>query len=139
MPVTPTPIFPQTIKTIAKRIITSDSTNLVTLFTAGANGAVVRNLQVCSDDSSARTFQLWQTFGGVDVLIGTISISSNSGANGSIAPVSITNHANMLPLPFDANGNRVLEMEAGAVLKGKVTSAMSATRIMHIIGAAGDY
>lgn len=136
---TSTPIFPQAIQCIGKRIITSDGTNLVTLFTAGANGAIVRSLQACSDDSSSRVLQIWKTSGGVDTLLGSFSVAATSGNNGSVAPTAITNHSTMSAFNYDANGNRVIELAAGDVLKAKVTSSMTSTRIMHITGSAGDF
>jgi hypothetical protein len=139
MTVTATPIFPQTIKGIGKRIITSDSTNLVTLFTAGENGAIVRHLQACSDDLSQKVLQIWKTSGGVDTLIMTVLVTTNAGSNGSTAPALITNNTTMSALPYDANGNRIIELQAGDILKAKVTTAMTSARIMHITGSAGDF
>ena len=123
----------------AQTFVNADSTNLKTLFTAGANGADVRGIAVTSDDSSARNLALYQTISGTDYLIGTINIPVNSGSNGTVVSVNALNSTALPFLKLDNAGNRVLSLMAGGILKAKLLVASTADKTITVFIYGMDY
>lgn len=137
---TATPIFQQSIKNGAVQIANSDASNLKTIVTPGTNGSKVENLLVTSTDSSARDLQLIVTKGGVDYILGTISVPANTGNTNGVTPINFFAHANMLNyLNVDNNGNRFLFLENGSVLKAKTLTTVTSTRVLNLFAQYGDY
>lgn len=137
---TATPIFQQSIKNGAVQIASSDASNLKTIVTPGTNGSKVENLLVTSTDSSARDLQLIVTKGGVDYILGTISVPANTGNTNGVTPINFFAHANMLNyLNVDNNGNRFLFLENGSVLKAKTLTTVTSTRVLNLFAQYGDY
>jgi hypothetical protein len=132
-------IFPKTLKTFAAKIVTSDSTNKVTLLTAGTDGTVLDALQVSSTDTSSRILLLYLNSGGVDYLLTTFAISANSGSNTGIVPVDLLRNIQFTTNAFDANGNRFLRLSAGSSLKIAVTSALTSTKEIACVAQGVDY
>lgn len=138
MAVTSTPIFSQTIKNGVVQILPADTTTLKTIFTAGSDGAALNNLMIHSTDTSAKDVILYVTFGGIDIPIGTISIPANSGNTNSLPMVSALSHANLV-LNTDVNGNKILWLEAGAILKAKAASTVTTAKAITFFAQAGNY
>lgn len=138
MAVTHTPIFSQTIKNGAVQILPADTTTLKTIFTAGSDGAIVNNLMIHSTDSSAKDVLLYVTFGGIDSQIGTISVPANSGNTNALPMIAAFAHANLV-LNTDVNGNKILWLESGAILKAKVSSTVTTAKAITFFAQAGNY
>jgi len=137
---TATPIFPQTIKTYAAQLLTADGTTKKTLVTAGANGSRVDAINAASTDTTARDLQLWITQGGTDYLLGTVQLPINAGNTNASPSVDVLRSAQIPGLAYDANGNRVIYLGSGAVLKVAVLAAVTAAKELDVIATtAGDY
>lgn len=136
-----TPIFPQTIKSWFAKILPADTSSLKTLVTAGANGSRIDSIIATStDSSSARDLQFVITSGGVDYIIDTVQVPTNSGNTNSIAAVNILGHATkFLWAAYDANGNRYLTLASGAVLKVKSLSTVTSAREITVFAQGADY
>lgn len=140
MAVTNTPIFPQTISNFsAVQILPADTTTLKTLVTAGANGSKVENIIVNSTDTANKDLQLVVTKGGVDYPLATIQIPLNAGNTNAIIPVSLFQHAMLVGLNTDNNGNKYLYLGSGSVLKAKVTASVTAAKVISLFPQGGDY
>jgi len=137
---TATPIFPQSIKNGAVQIANADASNLKTIITPGANGARVDSLLVSSTDTSARDLQLVVTKGGVDYIVGTLSVPANTGNTNALAMLNALAHANIGPfLSNDLNGNKVLLLESGSVLKAKTLTTVTSARFINLFASYGEY
>jgi hypothetical protein len=140
MAVTSTPIFPQSIKNGSVQIANSDASNLKTIITPGADGSRVDALFVSSTDTSARDLQLVVTKGGVDYILGTISIPANAGNTNAVALVNAFAQSNISSaLTTDLNGNRILMLENGSVLKARSLTTVTATRFINLFASYGDF
>jgi hypothetical protein len=145
MPVTSTPAFAQAIAVGVAQILPADTTTLKTVLTAGANGALIDSILVSSSDTSSRDLQFWTTLGGVDYLLCTITIPGNSGFTNSAGIQSILDNARFgstaAPLGLqilDPNGNKLLRLAAGEVLKAKCLTTVTAAKAIYIRASGAD-
>lgn len=137
---TATPVFPQSIKNGAVQIANADASNLKTIITPGANGSRVDCLLVSSTDTTARDLQLVVTKGGVDYIIGTLSVPANTGNTNAVAMINALAHANIGPyLINDLNGNKILFLESGSVLKAKTLTTVTSARFVNLFASYGDF
>ena len=139
MAVTSTPIFPQLVQSPAVQILPADTTSLKTLITAGSDGTIVNELLVTSTDTIARDLQLVVTISATDYIIGTVSIPASSGTLNNIPSVGIFDSAQIPNLQSDNNGHKYLQLGSGAVLKVKVLTAVSATRVISVIAQSASF
>jgi hypothetical protein len=140
MPVTATPIFPQTITTGVTQILPADTTTLKTLFTAGANGSKIDNILVTSTDTGAKDLQLVVTISAVDYIVGTFTVPANTGNTNSTVTLNALAHPQLFnALNVDNNGNRCLFLATGAVLRVKSIATVTATRVISLIAQGGNF
>lgn len=121
--------------------LTNAPTNTKVLFTAGANGSIVKSLMVCSDDSAARVLVFYISIdaGTTKTPIGTVNIPINSGATGAIANIDIFNSTVLLGFPLDQGGRSVLPMQASAILYVGTQVAVTAAKFINVTGAAENF
>jgi len=104
-----------------------------TLYTATTDDAVVKAINVASNDSAARIMSLWiaDSVSAPPRLIGAVNIPANSGSptSGTISTIDLIGGTLMPSLPYDANGKRVIPLKAGQVLAVSVPAITAATRI----------
>lgn len=136
---TATPIFPQAVKNWAAQILPADTTTKITLLTGGTNGSKLETLTVSSTDTSARDLLLWLTSGGTDYLLTTVSIPASSGSTNALPAVDMLRSAQIPGLSFDANGNRIMYVANGAVLKMSVGVTVTAAKAVQAFGCGGDF
>ncbi|CAB4126920.1 hypothetical protein UFOVP84_34 [uncultured Caudovirales phage] len=92
---------------------------LKTLYTASANDAVVKAINVASTDSAARIMTLWEqdVASGIMNIIGSINIPLTAGTgSGTIAAIDLLGGTILPSLPYDANGKRVFPLKVGTKL-----------------------
>lgn len=132
------PVFPGTVQTPAARIQNSDGTNAVTLMTAGASGAKVESIAATSTETVAVVVQLIATISSVDYTLGEVSIPAGSGTNGSAKAVDLLNVTDM-PWVRSDGVNRYLLLGSGVALKVKAKTTLTAGKVLHFLGQAGDF
>lgn len=101
-----------------------------TLYTASANDAVVKAINVSSVDSAARIMSFWlqDSTGGPFMLLGSINIPANAGTgSGTTASIDLLGGTLLPSLPYDANGKRVVPLKAGAKLLVSVPAVTAST------------
>jgi hypothetical protein len=131
--------FTQNVKLSGAKITPTETTTLVTLFTAGTNDSVVKAINVQSTDTAARVVQLWVNDGSTDFLIGSVNIPLRSGDNGTAASVDLLGGTLTPSLPYDANGKRVLPVPAGYILKVSSQATVTADKTITFVCMAEDY
>lgn len=134
-----TPIFPQVIKTSVAQILPADTTSLKTLVTADADGTRIDNILITSTDTAARDLQFVVTISAVDYVVGTLSVPANSGFTNAVVTLNVLGNAQFAALSTDVNGNKVLFLGTGAVLKVKSLTTVTAAKVISIIAQCGDY
>lgn len=103
-----------------------------TLYTASANDAIVKAINVSSTDSAARIMSLWLTDGATNTMIqiGAINIPANAGVgSGTTAAIDLLGGTLLPSLPFDSNGKRIVPLKAGAKLLISVPAVTASTYI----------
>jgi len=100
------------------------------LYTASANDAIVKALNVASFDSAARVMSFWIIAADAQpILIGAVNIPANSGNNGTAAAIDLLGGTLMPSLPYDANGKRILGLKAGQKIAVSVPAVTAGTQI----------
>ena len=136
---TATPIFPQTIKNYVTQIVNADASNLKTILTGAANGTLLNRIWVCSNGSSARDLQFYVTIGGTDYLIGTLSIPASSGFTNAVPQVGVFESTQFPSMFLDNNGNKVMRIESGAILKVKALTTVTSAKAISIFCQGGEF
>jgi len=131
--------FTQTLKLSGAKITPTETTTLVTLFTAGSEDAVVKSINVQSTDTAARVVQLWVNNGSADFLIGAVNIPLRSGDNGTAAAVDLLGGTLLPSLPYDSNGKRILPLPAGYILKVNSQATVTSAKEITFVCMAEDY
>jgi len=112
---------------------------LKTLYTAGANDAVVKAINVISTDSSARVFDLVINDGATDFIIVSVSIPITAGTTGAIAGVDMLGGTLCPSLPFDSTGKRILPMKAGHILKVRNLTQLTSGKVVNFWAVVEEY
>lgn len=142
MPVTATPIFPQTIVNTPVTIVNADGTNKKTVYTGGTNGSKVENILITNTDTNAYTIQFFMTISATDYLIGSINLPVSAG-NTSAAPTinPLSTAGNWGPaLNLDSNGNPYIYVANGSTLKAAIsTGSVTAAKTITILAQGDDF
>lgn len=128
-----------TIKTPGVSFANADGTSAKTLYTAGADDAVVKALMVTSTDGTARNFKVIVNDGSTDRCIGTVNIPITAGTTGSIAAVDLLASALLPGLPLDQQGKRILPLQATFVLKLAPLVAVTAAAVVDVVAVVEEY
>lgn len=118
-------------------------TNTVLLYTAGAEGAILKSLLIASNDTAAKYVSLWTQPGGTGslFLLGQVAVPITAGfsATGIVANVDVLNNQYLLGLPMDQSGRQVLPLSAGTKIYVGVVAAPTAAKTLHITGIAEEF
>ena len=119
---------PATLLTPAIQILPADTTDLKTLITAGANGALVKEIYITTDDTSDVDVELYLNDGSTDYLLGSYTIPTLSGKSGNatIHLLSVMNYDD-------------LKLQSTYILKIKAVATITAAKVVNIVGVAYDY
>jgi hypothetical protein len=128
-----------TIKTPGVSFANADSTTAKTLYTAGADDAVVKAIMATSTDGTARNLKLIVNDGSTDRCIGTVNIPLNAGTTGSAAAVDLLASTLLPGLQLDQQGKSVLPLQAGHVLKIAPLIAVTAAAVIDVVAVVEEY
>jgi len=117
----------------------ADGTGLKLLFTAGADDSDVDSIIVTSNDTAARILVLYVTRGGVDYIIGTITVGAGAGTDGFNFSLDLLNPINFQGLPINNIGKPYLRLKSGDTVKVAVTTAVTAAKTIYLSAFGQDY
>lgn len=120
-------------------LVNADGTALKLLFTAGADDSDVDSITVTSSDTVARILSLYVTRGGVDYILGTVTIGAGTGTDGFNFNIDLLNPINFQGLPLNNVGKPYLRLKSGDTLKVAVTTAVTAAKTIYIMAFGQDY
>lgn len=129
------PIFQKNPSSPCQTIAAADTTTQKTLFTAGAEGALVDNIAVTSDDTAAAIVVLTINDGTTDCQIGEVTIPIGAGTDGSTPAINLLDTTAM-PF-FQKNGG--LPLGATAILKANAKVTLTAGKTLEFVSFGGDY
>jgi len=113
----------------------ADGTTVKTIYTAGVEGALIDNIAVVSDDTSAVILVLTYNDGTTDFPIGEVSIPVGSGTDGSSPAVNLLSATAM---PFLQAGGG-LPLGNAHSLKINAKSAVTAAKTVTLVAFGGNY
>ena len=129
------PIFQKAPKVSGITIVDTDTTTLKTSFTAGTEGALVDNVSVTSDDTSAVTLVISINDGTTDFLIGEVVVPIGAGTDGTTPAVNLFD-ANALPFLQEGGG---IPLNANFLLKVNAKATVTAAKTVTLVAFGGDY
>ena len=111
----------------------ANGTTAVTIFTAGANGSVVRGLNVYSTDTATGSMTLNLVISGTSYPLVTTTIPIQAGSVTGTPPVNLLSSAICPSLPKDAYANPVLQLASGASLTVSMAVAPTAAKVFTVV------
>lgn len=132
------PLLISNTRDFAVKIVNGDGTGNKALVTPVAAGTRLQNLIITSDDTVDRMVQIVKTIGGVDYILGEITIPDGSGTNGVDAAVDAFAGALIAGLQTDGV-SKWIDVANGTTLNVRVKVAVTAAKSVYVTGEGGDY
>jgi hypothetical protein len=115
----------------------ADGTSFKSIMTAGALGSRLDTLMASSSDTVSNILQLAVQKSGVDYVIGEVTVGALAGTNGVAKSVAALNPTDIPGLTYTENG--AIYLETGAVLRGRMKTAVAGAFAVQLTGIGGDY
>ena len=131
----------QNVNNVDGAITNATGTAKITVWTAGANDAVLKALGCSNTDTAAHIVQIFVNIGGSVTfrLLGSVMVAASAGNDGTTAAADIL-RSGMLPwLSIDAYGNQVFNAKAGTTIKISTTAAAASGKELDFFGEGGDF
>ena len=125
------PIFELTPINAGVTIVNADSTNLKTIYTAGANGGRIDGILVCSNDTAAVNLAFYINDGAADLYIGNVNIPIGSGYT---TVVKVDALATLKPAY-----QSFVQLHAAYILKCNAVAAVTAAKTVTVVAIGGDF
>lgn len=138
MAVTAKPIFIQAVNVGLATIVPADTTAAKTIFTAGANGSRVSAITVHSTDTALRDVVLSLVRSATSYPLFTISVPINAGNTNAIGALDLLRSPLLPGLPYDAFGNRYIDLKSGDTLTINTTTTVTAAKQITAAALGGD-
>lgn len=129
------PIFPIAPKFASVAIANADAQTVKTIYTAGANGGRVSGLALISTDTVNRDVGIYLN----GTLLATVQAPLGCGTASTIPAKDVLADANFPQPYFDANGNLVLDVPAGATLAINAPVTVTAAKTVTGVVFAADF
>ena len=133
------PQFPGSVKTATVEIANSDGTGWKALFAAGSSGSRIESVSVTNTDpANAYIVQLAVQSGGVDYVIGEVTVPAGAGTDGSTKAVNLLNQTD-LPWLRDDGVRPYLYLGSGDTLRVRVKTTVTSGNQVQFFAQAGDF
>ena len=116
-----------------------DTTGEQTLFTAGADGSILRTIIASSDDTADMDVVLSINDGATSYIIGVVEVPLGSGTTADLPSVNLLNNTAIPSLQLDNQGNYFLPMKAGYTIEANVLVAVTAAKKIQLTAIGEDY
>jgi hypothetical protein len=129
----------QALKTAAATIVPADTTGWKTVYTAGADDAVVKGLLAVSDDTSAVNLRIGLDIGSTVYQIGTVRLPAAAGSDGAANGIDLLNAVSIPGLPLDRDFKRILPLQGGTILKVAALGTVTSGKTVTVTSLAEEY
>jgi hypothetical protein len=109
----------------AANIQNADSTNLKTLYTAGADGSRVEAILCSNTDTANHKAYLWIQIGGDNTPLHYLNVVAGAGMNGTVQSASLFTDPLVPYVTKDPSGNPYLDLPPNAILRARVPTAIT--------------
>lgn len=131
--------IPQNLRTPGVTILPADTTAWKDVYTAGAEGALVKMLGACSTDTAIQNIQLGIYDGATTRPLGTVSVAANAGTNGAALSADLLDPSQIPQLSIDSNGKAFLQLAATYKLQAKSLVTVTAAKQIDIVAGVEEY
>jgi hypothetical protein len=133
------PTLISTVRDVAIKIQNADGTAVKSLGVAApAAGTRIKALHITSDDTAAQVLQIYKTIGGVDYLLGEVSVPIGAGSDGATNAVNGLAGTRMPALQTDGI-NKWIDVASGTTINIKSKVAVTAGKTIYITAELGDF
>jgi hypothetical protein len=120
-------------------VVNADGTAQKTVVTAGSSGTKVVSLTATSNDTGAKVFQVAIVRSATTYILGTVSVPTLAGTDGSTPSVNILGNSLLPGLPIDNDGQSYIFIKSGDTLVVQATTAVTATKTVTFTSVYGDF
>lgn len=132
------PTLISTVRDFNVRFQSGDATNNKALVAPVPAGSRIKNLIATSDDTVTRVFQIVKTVGGVDHILGEISVTLGAGTDGLTAAIDV--FAGTLIKGLQTDGiSKWIDVANGTTLNLRAKVAVTAGKSVYFSGEGGDF
>lgn len=111
-----------------------------TVYTAGANGSMVKGIVITSNDASVAHLVTCQINNGTTgYTIGAVNVPVSSGYIAAAAPINFMAPANIPGLAIDNNGNPFFYLASGSTLKCTYATALTTSDLINVVATGADF
>lgn len=111
-----------------------------TVYTAGAQGSIVKGVVVTSNDASVAHLLTCQlNNGSTGYTIGAVNIPVSSGFLAAAPPVNFLSPVNIPGLPIDNNGNPFFYLPPSSLLKCTFATNLTSSDLINIVAVGADF
>lgn len=136
MAVTSTPAMPQAPNNKCTIIQNSDSTNKITIFTAGSNGSRLDTFSVATTDTANVQLNLWLTDGTTEIELDAVVITAGYGTNATNRAVDVLSL--LSAAKADGDGVRQMWLKSGCILKAAANAAVTSGKYAYVYCEGAD-
>lgn len=129
----------QAVKTAAATVVAADTTGWKTVYTAGADDAVLKGLLAVSDDTSAVNLRVGLDIGSTVYQIGCINLPAGAGTNGTANGIDLLNALSIPGLSLDRDFKRILPLAAGVIVKVAALATVTSGKTVTVTAIAEEY
>lgn len=124
------PVFPATPAMYGAKFQNADGTALKDLFTSPDGGMMLGVLRAASDDTAGVVLQFAVQLSGTDYVLGEVQIPAGSGTNSTTGWVDLLDSLNL---------GEAMNLPAGAKLRAKAKTAVTAAKVIDIVAEGGQF
>jgi hypothetical protein len=129
------PIFGLTANLAEVTFVNADGTTAKTVFTAGADGGVLKHINVVSDDTATVQMEVYVDDGVTAYLLGVVDVVTLSGTDGTNPSVDLMSGTLIPGLGTDGE----LFIPTGYTVEVAPIAAVTAAKTVTVVGIGIDY
>lgn len=108
----------------------NSDTNGITIVTAPSDGVVITSIFASTDEAADKDIFVYILDGAEVLPLGRVTILDGAGTDGTEGMVDVL--ASISGTTADADGNSILELKGGALLKYSLQAALTASDVMEV-------
>ena len=120
----------------------TNANQLVTFYTAGAEGAVLKSMSVSNNQAVAKILGVWVQPSGTGnyYLLGQINVPASAGTgSGTTVSVDLLGNTVLIGLSYDQMGKPILPLAGGSVVAISCTTALATDQLIYVTGTAEEF
>jgi len=117
----------------------ADGTDLQDIFSAGAEGSIVRSIAITSDDTGTKAVLLYLHDGANTFCLGRIEVPIGAGTDGTEQALNMLDSVNFPWTKYDNAKNRIIMLANGEKLQAAMAAAVTAEKKVVVTVFGEDF